>query len=76
MRSTIRPRAGELGFIAIGAGAFAIIALGVVFLDDFALIVVSIAIVLFMALAIHGYAAVELVRLGYLRRAWREGYYY
>lgn len=61
--------------LAIVAGAFALIALVVVLADDPAILFVAWAIIIVLAFATQGAVAVELVRRGYLRMGYREGYY-
>lgn len=60
--------------IVIGVAAFAVLGLLLWLFDSSLATVVSCLLVAIVALAANGVAAVKLVRLGYIRRGWREGY--
>jgi len=61
--------------IAIGAITFLLLMLLLSLSDSAAVTVSGLFTLVLAAFAVHGVAAVELVRRGFLQKGWREGYY-
>jgi hypothetical protein len=61
--------------IGIFLGAALLVGLAVIMTSDSAVAVIAVVAIGAMAFVGQGMAAVELVRIGYIKRGYREGYY-